>query len=158
MSTKQKVVSSNPRTECLMDHFPHLFVVNMYLCLKRPKINEKEAGMAGYKKTPRKKSFCCRISDCAAEIADTRRKRNADFKDLENTCKQLVSSSTTGPLSNNTTSKAVISYLPSTHLFFTKLHFDSCTRASANAVVQTAIELIRTCREHYSHGEVSLYG
>ena len=109
-------------------------------------------------KDSRKKSFCCRISDCAAEIADTRRKRNADFKDLENTCKQLVSSSTTGPLSNNTTSKAVISYLPSTHLFFTKLHFDSCTRASANAVVQTAIELIRTCREHYPHGEVSLYG
>jgi hypothetical protein len=30
-----------------------------------------------------------RISDCAAEISETRRKRNADLKDLENTCKQL---------------------------------------------------------------------
>ena len=34
--------------------------------------------------------FIFRISECSTEIAETRRQRNADFKDLETTTKELA--------------------------------------------------------------------
>jgi len=39
-------VGSNPGTIYWMDIFSHIFVAKIYnVCLKRPKINEKEAGV-----------------------------------------------------------------------------------------------------------------
>ena len=46
-----KVVCSNPSTMYWMDIFSHIFVVKivMFVCLKRPKIIEKEAGEGPFK-------------------------------------------------------------------------------------------------------------
>ena len=46
-----KIVGSNPSTIYWMDIFSHLFVVKivmMFVCLKRPKITEKEAGVGPF--------------------------------------------------------------------------------------------------------------
>ena len=46
-----KVVGSNPGTIYWMDIFSHLFVVKICnVCLKRPKINKKEAGVGPFLK------------------------------------------------------------------------------------------------------------
>ena len=46
-----KVMGSNPGTVYWMDIFSHIFVVKICnVCLKRPKINEKEAGVEPFKK------------------------------------------------------------------------------------------------------------
>ena len=45
------VVGSNPGTIYWMEIFSHIFVVKICnVCLKRPKINEKEAGVGPFKK------------------------------------------------------------------------------------------------------------
>ena len=44
--TIQKVVGSNPGTVYWMDIFSHIFVVK--IVMKRPKINEKEAGVGPF--------------------------------------------------------------------------------------------------------------
>ena len=51
--TIPKVVGLNPGTVYWMDIFSHIFVVKIVMFLKRPKINEKEAGLAQifFKKT-----------------------------------------------------------------------------------------------------------
>ena len=44
-----KVVGSNPGTVYWMEIFSHIFVVKICdVCLKRPKINEKEAGIGPF--------------------------------------------------------------------------------------------------------------
>ena len=60
-------------------------------------------------------NFFSRISDCTAEISDTRRKRNADLKELEATCKQLVSKKTVVSIGVNPTFKVIftpLEYIP----------------------------------------------
>ena len=49
-----KVMGSNPGTVYWMEIFSHIFVVKICnVCLKRPKINEKEAGVGPFfKKIP----------------------------------------------------------------------------------------------------------
>ena len=46
MTHVQEVMGSNPSTGYWMDIFSHIFVakLELFACLKRPKINEKEAG------------------------------------------------------------------------------------------------------------------
>ena len=44
-----KVMGSNPGTVYWMEIFSHIFVVKICnVCLKRPKINEKEAGVGPF--------------------------------------------------------------------------------------------------------------
>ena len=48
-NSRPKVVGSNPGTVDWMDIFSHTFVKkNCNVCLKRPKINEKEAGVGPF--------------------------------------------------------------------------------------------------------------
>ena len=71
-----KVVGSNPGTVFWMDIFSHLFVVKIVMMFvwKRPKINEKEAGVGPFLKTA-----CKSPSNSLANVTESKQSQELNF-------------------------------------------------------------------------------